>query len=54
MCRLPARLHACRVVRTPDAGRRAAWFVIVSYATVIANFTLVNLFFSGLHAYSGL
>jgi len=50
----PARLHDCRAVRTPDAGRRAAWFVIVGCATVIANFTLVNLFFSGLHAYSGL
>ncbi|GAA2720173.1 c-type cytochrome biogenesis protein CcsB [Cellulomonas aerilata] len=35
-------------------GRRAAWFVVVGFACVIANFTLVNLFFSGLHSYSGL
>jgi cytochrome c-type biogenesis protein CcsB len=35
-------------------GRRAAWFVVVGFACVIANFTLVNLFFDGLHAYSGL
>ncbi len=35
-------------------GRRAAWFVVVGYACVIANFTLVNLFFNGLHSYSGL
>ena len=48
----PARLHARTTVGW--SGRRAAWFVIVGYATVIANFTLVNLFFSGLHAYSGL
>jgi len=36
------------------SGRRAAWFVLVGYATVIFNFTGVNLFFSGKHAYSGL
>jgi cytochrome c-type biogenesis protein CcsB len=36
------------------AGRRAAWFVVVGFACVIANFTLVNMFFSGLHSYSGL
>ena len=35
-------------------GRRAAWFVVVGFACVIANFTLVNLFFNGLHSYSGL
>jgi len=35
-------------------GRRAAWFVIVGYACVIANFTLVNMFFDGKHSYSGL
>ncbi|GGC09199.1 c-type cytochrome biogenesis protein CcsB [Cellulomonas carbonis] len=34
-------------------GRRAAWFVLVGYATVIFNFTVVNLLFQGLHAYSG-
>ncbi|HWS57525.1 MAG TPA: c-type cytochrome biogenesis protein CcsB [Actinotalea sp.] len=36
------------------SGRRAAWFVVVGYATVIFNFTGVNLLFGGLHAYSGL
>ncbi len=36
------------------SGRRAAGLVLVGYATVIANFTLVNLFVSGLHSYSGL
>ena len=36
------------------SGRRAAWFVLVGYATVLFNFTGVNLFFDGLHAYSGL
>ncbi|MCL3863054.1 c-type cytochrome biogenesis protein CcsB [Actinotalea sp. K2] len=36
------------------SGRRAAWFVVVGYATVIFNFTGVNLLFDGLHSYSGL
>ena len=36
------------------SGRRAAWFVLVGYATVIFNFTGVNLLFNGKHAYSGL
>jgi cytochrome c-type biogenesis protein CcsB len=36
------------------SGRRAAWFVVVGYATVIFNFTAVNLLFQGLHSYSGL
>ncbi len=36
------------------AGRRAAWFVLVGYSCVLANFTLVNLFFAGKHTYSGL
>ncbi|KGM08371.1 cytochrome C biogenesis protein CcsB, partial [Cellulomonas bogoriensis 69B4 = DSM 16987] len=36
------------------SGRRAAWFVLIGYATVIFNFTGVNLFFQGLHSYSGL
>ena len=36
------------------SGRRAAWFVIAGYATVIFNFTGVNLFFQGLHSYSRL
>lgn len=36
------------------AGRRAAYFVFVGYATVLANFTVVNLFVNGKHSYSGL
>ena len=36
------------------SGRRAAWFVVVGYAAVLFNFTGVNLFFDGKHAYSGL
>ena len=36
------------------SGRRAAWFVVVGYATVLFNFTGVNLLFDGLHAYDGL
>lgn len=35
-------------------GTRSAWLSIVSYAAVIFNFTIVNVFFKGLHAYSGL
>jgi len=36
------------------AGRRAAYLVFVAYAVVLANFTVVNLFISGKHSYSGL
>ncbi|HEY0187464.1 MAG TPA: c-type cytochrome biogenesis protein CcsB [Cellulomonas sp.] len=36
------------------AGRRAAFFVFVGYAAVLANFTVVNLFVNGKHSYSGL
>jgi len=36
------------------SGRRAAYFVYVGYAVVLANFTLVNLVVSGKHSYSGL
>lgn len=35
-------------------GTRSAWLNIVAYAAVIFNFTIVNLFFKGLHAYSGM
>ncbi len=35
-------------------GSRSAWLAIIGFATVIFNFTIVNLFFAGLHAYSGL
>ncbi len=36
------------------SGRRAAWFVLAGYATVIFNFTGVNLLLQGKHSYSGL
>lgn len=36
------------------SGRRAAWFVVIGFATVIFNFTGVNLLFNGKHSYSGL
>lgn len=36
------------------AGRKAAYFVYVGYAVVLANFTVVNLFVDGKHSYSGL
>jgi len=35
-------------------GSRSAWLAIIGFAAVIFNFTVVNIFFSGLHAYSGL
>lgn len=36
------------------AGPRSAWLSIVGYLCIIFNFTVVNIFFSGLHSYSGL
>ncbi|QCB92837.1 c-type cytochrome biogenesis protein CcsB [Cellulomonas shaoxiangyii] len=36
------------------SGRRAAYFVYVGYAVVIANFTVINLLVDGKHSYSGL
>ena len=36
------------------SGRRAAYLVFAGYAAVLANFTVINLFVSGLHSYSGL
>ena len=36
------------------AGPRSAWLSIIGYACIIFNFTVVNIFFSGLHSYSGL
>ncbi len=36
------------------SGRRAAYLVFAGYLVVLANFTVVNLFVSGLHSYSGL
>ncbi len=35
-------------------GSRSAVLAIIGFATVLFNFTVVNLFFTGLHAYSGL
>ncbi|WP_435299328.1 c-type cytochrome biogenesis protein CcsB [Timonella sp. A28] len=36
------------------SGRRAAYFVLIGYATVLFNFTGVNILFNGKHSYSGL
>ncbi len=36
------------------AGTRAAWLCIVGFAAVLFNFGVVNVFFTGLHSYSGL
>ena len=35
-------------------GTRSAWLAIIGVAAVLFNFTIVNVFFKGLHAYSGL
>jgi cytochrome c-type biogenesis protein CcsB len=35
-------------------GSRSAWLSIIGFAAVMFNFSIVNLFFKGLHAYSGL
>ncbi|QIM17322.1 c-type cytochrome biogenesis protein CcsB [Leucobacter insecticola] len=35
-------------------GTRSAWLSIIAYTAVVFNFTIVNVFFKGLHAYSGL
>lgn len=35
-------------------GTRSAWLSIVGFAAVLFNFTIVNMFFEGLHAYSGI
>ena len=35
-------------------GARSSWLSIVGFAAVMFNFSVVNLFFKGLHAYSGL
>ena len=35
-------------------GNPSAWLAIVGFAAVMFNFTIVNVFFKGLHAYSGL
>jgi len=35
-------------------GSRSAWLSIVGFSAVLFNFVVVNMFFKGLHAYSGL
>jgi cytochrome c-type biogenesis protein CcsB len=35
-------------------GVRSAWLSIIGFAAVMFNFTIVNMFFKGLHVYSGL
>ncbi|MET0589826.1 MAG: c-type cytochrome biogenesis protein CcsB [Naasia sp.] len=35
-------------------GSRSAWLAIIGYSAVLFNFGIVNVFFKGLHAYSGL
>ncbi|MDO4241442.1 MAG: c-type cytochrome biogenesis protein CcsB [Microbacteriaceae bacterium] len=35
-------------------GTPSAWLSIVAYSAVVFNFTIVNVYFKGLHAYSGL
>ena len=35
-------------------GSRSAWLAIVGFGAVAFNYTIVNLFFKGLHTYSGL
>jgi cytochrome c-type biogenesis protein CcsB len=35
-------------------GSRSAWLAIVGFVAVLFNFGIVNVFFKGLHAYSGL
>jgi len=35
-------------------GARASWLSVVGFVAVMFNFTIVNLFFKGLHVYSGL
>jgi cytochrome c-type biogenesis protein CcsB len=35
-------------------GNRSAWLSLIGFGAVMFNFTIVNLFFKGLHSYSGL
>ena len=34
-------------------GVRSAWLSIIGYLCIIFNFTIVNIFFAGLHSYAG-
>jgi cytochrome c-type biogenesis protein CcsB len=35
-------------------GKRAVWLGVIGFGAVVFNFTIVNMFFKGLHVYSGL
>ena len=35
-------------------GKRSVWLGLVGFTAVVFNFTIVNMFFKGLHVYSGL
>jgi cytochrome c-type biogenesis protein CcsB len=35
-------------------GNRAAWLTMIGFTAILFNFTIVNLYFKGLHVYSGL
>ena len=35
-------------------GARSAWLSIIGYLCIVFNFTLVNIYFNGLHSYAGL
>ncbi|WP_246030934.1 c-type cytochrome biogenesis protein CcsB [Rhodoluna limnophila] len=35
-------------------GKRSAWLSIVGFLAILFNFTIVNLYFKGMHVYSGL
>lgn len=35
-------------------GNRSAWLAIIGFSSVIFNYTIVNLYFEGLHSYSGI
>ena len=35
-------------------GKKAAWLTLIGFTAILFNFTFVNLFFKGLHVYSGL
>jgi cytochrome c-type biogenesis protein CcsB len=36
------------------AGKRSAWLALIGFSAIIFNFTIVNMYFKGLHVYSGL
>jgi cytochrome c-type biogenesis protein CcsB len=36
------------------SGKRSAWLALIGFAAILFNFTIVNLYFKGLHVYSGL